>query len=84
MPILRSTPCSLPKDPIKILKASVAFAFGLQLKAFGYLGYFWMQLGPVKVTLFSAPNYCGEFDNAGAMMTLDEPLGQCLLYERYE
>ena len=23
----------------------------------------------VEVTLFSAPNYCGEFDNAGAMMT---------------
>ena len=27
-----------------------------------------------EVTLFSAPNYCGEFDNAGAMMTLDEHL----------
>lgn len=26
------------------------------------------------VTLFSAPNYCGEFDNCGAMMTLDETL----------
>ncbi|CAE7234052.1 gsp-1, partial [Symbiodinium sp. KB8] len=26
------------------------------------------------VTLFSAPNYCGEFDNAGAMMTVDESL----------
>lgn len=26
------------------------------------------------VTLFSAPNYCGEFDNAGAMMTVDETL----------
>ena len=24
------------------------------------------------VTLFSAPNYCGEFDNAGSMMTVDE------------
>jgi hypothetical protein len=23
------------------------------------------------VTLFSAPNYCGEFDNCGAMMTVD-------------
>ncbi|KAJ7203127.1 threonine protein phosphatase type 1 [Mycena pura] len=23
------------------------------------------------VTLFSAPNYCGEFDNAGAMMSVD-------------
>ena len=26
------------------------------------------------VTLFSAPNYCGEFDNAGAMMSIDEEL----------
>eukprot|EP01017_Pseudomicrothorax_dubius_P027967 TRINITY_DN3281_c0_g1_i2.p1 TRINITY_DN3281_c0_g1~~TRINITY_DN3281_c0_g1_i2.p1 ORF type:complete len:335 (+),score=79.38 TRINITY_DN3281_c0_g1_i2:65-1069(+) len=26
------------------------------------------------VTLFSAPNYCGEFDNAGAMMSIDENL----------
>ncbi|KAL7253246.1 hypothetical protein ACSBR1_007722 [Camellia fascicularis] len=26
------------------------------------------------VTMFSAPNYCGEFDNAGAMMSVDENL----------
>ncbi|KAM3571870.1 hypothetical protein VYU27_006125, partial [Nannochloropsis oceanica] len=26
------------------------------------------------VTLFSAPNYCGEFDNAGAMMSVDATL----------
>ena len=26
------------------------------------------------VTVFSAPNYCGEFDNAGAMMVVDERL----------
>ena len=26
------------------------------------------------VTLFSAPNYCGEFDNAGALMSVDESL----------
>jgi serine/threonine-protein phosphatase PP1 catalytic subunit len=26
------------------------------------------------VTLFSAPNYCGEFDNSGAMMTVDDTL----------
>lgn len=26
------------------------------------------------VTLFSAPNYCGEFDNAGGMMTVDASL----------
>lgn len=26
------------------------------------------------VTIFSAPNYCGEFDNAGAMMSVDDQL----------
>ncbi len=26
------------------------------------------------VTLFSAPNYCGEFDNAGAVLTVDADL----------
>ena len=26
------------------------------------------------VTVFSAPNYCGELDNAGAMMVIDENL----------
>jgi serine/threonine-protein phosphatase PP1 catalytic subunit len=26
------------------------------------------------VTLFSAPNYCGEFDNAASMMSIDETL----------
>jgi len=26
------------------------------------------------VTVFSAPNYCGEFDNAGAMMSIDSNL----------
>ena len=26
------------------------------------------------VTVFSAPAYCGEFDNAAAMMTVDESL----------
>uniref|UniRef100_A0A914W0W6 Serine/threonine-protein phosphatase n=1 Tax=Plectus sambesii TaxID=2011161 RepID=A0A914W0W6_9BILA len=26
------------------------------------------------VTIFSAPNYCGEFDNAGALMAVDENL----------
>lgn len=26
------------------------------------------------VTLFSAPNYCGEFDNAGGMITVTEDL----------
>ena len=26
------------------------------------------------VTVFSAPNYCGEFDNSGAIMDVDEEL----------
>lgn len=26
------------------------------------------------VTIFSAPNYCGEFSNAGAMMSVDDTL----------
>ena len=36
----------------------------------GYEFYAKRQL----VTLFSAPNYCGEFDNAGSMMSVDETL----------
>ena len=35
------------------------------------------------VTLFSAPNYCGEFDNAGAMMSVDETL-MCSFQVRFE
>ncbi|KAL6428886.1 hypothetical protein ACFW04_008012 [Cataglyphis niger] len=34
------------------------------------------------VTLFSAPNYCGEFDNAGGMMSVDETL-MCS-FQRYD
>ena len=30
-------------------------------------------LGDV-ITVFSAPNYCGEFDNSGAIMEVDEDL----------
>jgi len=26
------------------------------------------------VTVFSAPNYCGEFDNSAALMSVDENL----------
>ena len=26
------------------------------------------------VTIFSAPNYCGEFDNAGGMMVVNSEL----------
>lgn len=27
-----------------------------------------------KVTIFSAPNYCGEFDNAAAVLSIDDDL----------
>jgi len=36
-------------------------------------GYEFMA-GRKLITLFSAPNYCGEFDNAGAMMIIDDSL----------
>lgn len=30
--------------------------------------------GRQLVTVFSAPNYCGEFDNSGALMSVDDTL----------
>lgn len=44
--------------------------FSLQVVEDGYEFFAKRQL----VTIFSAPNYCGEFDNAGAMMSVDETL----------
>lgn len=46
------------------------FLFRPQVVEDGYEFFAKRQL----VTLFSAPNYCGEFDNAGAMMSVDETL----------
>ena len=46
------------------------FHFIFQVVEDGYEFFAKRQL----VTLFSAPNYCGEFDNAGAMMSVDETL----------
>ena len=43
---------------------------GAQVVEDGYEFFAKRQL----VTIFSAPNYCGEFDNAGAMMSVDETL----------
>ena len=43
---------------------------GAQVVEQGYEFFAGRQL----VTLFSAPNYCGEFDNAGAVMAVDESL----------
>ncbi len=54
-----------------ILLASVMTCwFSLQVVEDGYEFFAKRQL----VTIFSAPNYCGEFDNAGAMMSVDETL----------
>ena len=49
--------------------------FDIDSKAsqFFYIGYEFFAKRQL-VTLFSAPNYCGEFDNAGAMMSVDETL----------
>ena len=33
------------------------------------------------VTIFSAPNYCGEFDNDGAMLKIGEDL-RCSFFKR--
>lgn len=49
---------------------AVFYIFFLQVVEDGYEFFAKRQL----VTLFSAPNYCGEFDNAGGMMTVDESL----------
>lgn len=48
---------------------TVCFAY-MQVVEDGYEFFADRQL----VTIFSAPNYCGEFDNAGAMMSVDESL----------
>ena len=33
------------------------------------------------VTIFSAPNYCGEFDNAAAIMSINESL--CIKFNQF-
>ncbi|KAJ7821331.1 serine/threonine-protein phosphatase PP1 [Mycena olivaceomarginata] len=48
----------------------VSFTFGHQVVEDGYEFFAKRHL----VTLFSAPNYCGEFDNADAMMSVDKSL----------
>ncbi|KAH8028051.1 hypothetical protein HPB51_012637 [Rhipicephalus microplus] len=50
--------------------AAVSCLFIPQVVEDGYEFFAKRQL----VTLFSAPNYCGEFDNAGGMMSVDETL----------
>lgn len=60
--ILRDTNSKRNREPLLCLR--------VQVVEDGYEFFGKRQL----VTLFSAPNYCGEFDNAGAMMTIDESL----------
>lgn len=54
----------------KKLSSLIFLLFSLKVVEDGYEFFAKRQL----VTLFSAPNYCGEFDNAGAMMSVDETL----------
>ena len=53
-----------------VLLLMVSSCLLLQVVEDGYEFFAKRQL----VTLFSAPNYCGEFVNAGAMMSVDETL----------
>jgi serine/threonine-protein phosphatase PP1 catalytic subunit len=56
--------------PIFCTQAAYQDAYLFQVVEEGYEFFAERQL----VTIFSAPNYCGEFDNAGAMMSVDETL----------
>ena len=60
-----------PRFPHSVTRSAIADMLGSsQVVEDGYEFFAKRQL----VTLFSAPNYCGEFDNAGAMMSVDETL----------
>ena len=48
----------------------MTYYFSIQVVEDGYEFFGKRRL----VTVFSAPNYCGEFDNAGGMMSVDESL----------
>ena len=64
---------SLPPPPLPLPSPPLPFPSlppSLKVVEDGYEFFAKRQL----VTLFSAPNYCGEFDNAGAMMSVDETL----------
>lgn len=52
------------------LETNICYPVTTQVVEDGYEFFAKRQL----VTLFSAPNYCGEFDNAGGMMSVDESL----------
>jgi serine/threonine-protein phosphatase PP1 catalytic subunit len=61
-------------DPVKEMQGwadserGIGYLFGVDIVTNFYEFFGKRQL----VTLFSAPNYCGEFDNSGALMSVDE------------
>lgn len=59
-----------PSRPLVFTVSVLLHALPCQVVEDGYEFFAKRQL----VTLFSAPNYCGEFDNAGGMMSVDESL----------
>ena len=61
---------SLPTETEQHALPALDDAVMMQVVEDGYEFFAKRQL----VTIFSAPNYCGEFDNAGAMMSVDETL----------
>lgn len=63
-------PYTIIFNGILLIFNSLNFSLMLQVVEDGYEFFADRQL----VTIFSAPNYCGEFDNAGAMMSVDESL----------
>ena len=65
----RNTTPLLPRS-MKTHTMLTALFYHFQVVEDGYEFFAKRQL----VTIFSAPNYCGEFDNAGGMMSIDESL----------
>jgi len=53
------------------LDAPASVPRGAQVVEDGYQFFAKRQL----ITIFSAPNYCGEFDNSGAMMSVGQRAG---------
>jgi len=45
-------------------------------------GYEFFGVSRQLVTVFSAPNYCGEFDNDAAIMSVDESL--CCKFHQFK
>ena len=61
-----------------LLKLSIVLSTDLNSKILNFVqvvedGYEFFNQRSL-VTLFSAPNYCGQFDNAGAVMQVREDL----------